>query len=347
MPRPEWLNTRLTALSVVFAMAVAFAPRALADLAAVAVDLADNSLRVVEIDSVSGSITPGSAAIADCCRIGGGLTAADADGQQFFAFGLDVTTDVGVLATLSFDGNSVSTIAPARAPQVLLAHDGAQDRLISVQLLGDASTPSLQWFAIDPATGSVADIGTADATCCELMTGVADVDESAQRLFFAGREFGQPDWRIRSVDLATGTVSDVAALPAPGSPAFIRFDNAGGYLDVYMQDGPDGVDDGFYRVNPSTGAGVLVAAEDDADCCLLGLGHSASRDAAGESWWMAGSGNGMTTVPGIMALFAETANAAVSQWETDPGYALHALIVAGTVVSPGTIFRDRFEAPEL
>jgi hypothetical protein len=335
---------RLKILAAFLLLTATIAESARAELAALVVDRGEGSLRVVAVDSSDGGVTPGSVAIADCCLLGAGLTAADADGERFFAFGRESTADEDRLATLAFDGSSAGTVVPARAPQVLLAYDGMQDRLISVALGGSAASPTLQWFSLDPSTGAASDIGPTDATCCELMTGVADVDAAGQRLFFVGRAFGQSDWRIRSLDLASGDVTDVGPMPAAGRPGFLRYSDAGGHLDVYMQNGPNGADDGFYRVDPGTGSGILVADEDDGGCCLLGLGHIASLDDSGEAWWLAGSGAGMTPTPGFMSLFAESGNGSVSERTIDAGYALHALVVDGQVVSPGLIFSDRFEA---
>ncbi len=345
MLRPAATRGRTTVFAALMTIAAAVSPAALAELAAVVVDRSDDSLRVVGIDSGDGSITPGSAAIPDCCRVGAGLTAADPGGERFFVFGRELTANGDRLATLGFDGASASSVVPARVPQVFLVHDAVQGRLVSVELGGNAADPTVQWFSIDPATGSAADIGPPDEICCELMTGVAGIDAPARRLFFVGREFGQAEWRIRSVDLATGTVSDIGALPTSGRPGFLRYSGVGDHLDLYMQDGPSGIDDGLYRVDPATGTGQLVSAESDSDCCLLGLGQVADLDASGEAWWLAGSGGGMAPAPGFMALFAGSDNGTVSQWTTDPDYALHALVVDGAVVSPGMIFRDRFEAP--
>lgn len=344
MVLPIGAAARFMVVAAFLALTAAIPENVRAELAALVVDNADNSLRVLAVDSADGSVTPGSAAIADCCLVGAGLTAADAAGERFFAFGRESTADEDRLATLSFDGSSASTVVPARTPQVLLAHDGVQDRLISVELGGSAASPTLQWFSLDPDTGAATDIGSADAICCELMTGVAGMDAAGQRLFFVGRAFGQADWRIRSLDLVSGDVTDVGPLPAAGRPGFLRYSDAGGYLDVYMQDGSSGADDGFYRVDPGTGAGTLVADEDDGGCCLLGLGHIASLDDSGEAWWLAGSGAGMTPEPGFMSLFAESDNGNVSARLISPGYALHALVVDGEVVSPGLIFSDRFES---
>lgn len=318
-----------------------------AELSALVHDRVDDSLRAVSIDSGNGAVTPGSASVEACCLVGAGLTAADVDGGRFFAFGRYLAEDGfgdDVLMSFDFDGNAAATVAPVQAPYALLAYDAAQDRLISTEPEIDDIAPTLQWVAFDPDDGSVSPIGAPDSICCELLTGIAALSEADQQLYFVGRLFGESEWRIRSVDLANASITDVAALPAPGRPGFMRYSAGSGQLDVYMQDGAGG-DAGMFRVDPANGSAVSVAPELDPDCCLLGLGEIASLDQAGEAWWAAGSGSGLSPIPGFLALNAASTSAAVTQRAIASDYAIHALVVSGEVVSPGLIFRDRFQVP--
>lgn len=316
-----------------------------AELSALVHDRVDDRLRAVTIDSGNGAVTTGSAFVEDCCLVGAGMTAADTDGGRFFAFGRYlVTSGFGddVLLSFDFDGNSVATATPVQTPYALLAYDPAQDRLISTQPGDDGGAPTLQWVAFDPDDGSASPIGVPDSTCCELLTGIATISVADQLMYFVGRLYGESEWRIRSVDLADASIADVAALPAPGRPGFMRYSESSGQLDVYMQDGAAG-DAGMFRVDPANGNAISVAPELDPDCCLLGLGEIASLDQEGEAWWAAGSGSGLSATPGFMVLNADSASAAVTQRTIASDYAIHAMVVSGEVVSPGLIFRDRFQ----
>lgn len=317
-----------------------------AELAGLVHDRSDASLRVVGIDSGDGTVTPGSESVDDCCFLGAGLTAADHAGGRFFAYGHYLSGgDFGqaVLLSLDFDGNATTAVAPETAPQGVLAWNPGSGRLISAGFGGDTADPELQWIAIDPVDGSVADIGGPDVTCCELLTGVVAVDAAGEQLFFVGREFDTTDWAIRAVDLGDGTISQVAPLPAPGLAGFMAYDAAGGHIELYMQDGAAGAA-GLHRVDVASGTATQVAAELDDGCCLIGAGAVASLDAVGEAWWVAGSGDGLSTVPGFSALLAGSDSASVVQRVLAGDYLLNALAVDGAVVSPALILRDRFEA---
>jgi len=327
------------------AMVAGFAGPAKAELAALVHDTENASLRVVRIDSSDGSVTTGTESVAACCFISSGMTASDGDSRRFFAYGLEIdegNPGAPVLLELGFDGNSVSTTAPARSPEGVLAYDSAGGRLIAFEFSDDFQNPSLQLIAIDPTSGAVSDLGPENLACCEVITGTHAIDSAAQRLFFVGREFGATDWSIQSISLADASLSVIAPMPAAGRPGFLSLNEAGTELDVYLQEAMAGAA-GVYRVNVGTGVATEVSVEADPGCCLVGPGETVGRDQAGLAWWMAGSGSGVTPASGFMALPTGDDVSSVPSQTMASGYELHALVVDGQVINPFLLFRDRFE----
>jgi len=316
-----------------------------AELAALVHDTSDDSLKVVTVDSSNGSVAAGSASAVDCCFVSAGMTAADVAGRRFFASGREIAGGGfgdPVLVQFGFDGNSVTSVVPARLPQGVLAFDSAMGRLLSFEFGTDFTAPTLQLIAIDPLDGSVTEIGSENAVCCELLTGVSAIDGVAQRLYFVGRDFTTSPWLIQSASLVDGSVTQIGPLPAGGRPAFLSLDAARTHLEIYMQESTGGAA-GLHRVNVGTGSASAISVEADDNCCLVGIGETVSRDSAGLAWWMAGSGSGLTPSTGFMALPTSFDIPSVPSRSVGGGYAIRALIVDGAVANPFSLFSDRFE----
>lgn len=323
---------------------------ATAQLAGLVFDPDEALVLVAAIDSESGDATPGSASVADCCLMLPHLTAADTDGERFFAYGQftggnnDGETH---LFTLGFDGNSAGSVSATVVPEILLAYDALNDRLVSLRSVtpppptrgGGGLNMDLQVIAVDIATGAVSDIGTPNTGCCEIVSGVAAVDSAGQRLFFAGRQSSAGDWRLFSTDLVTGVVNDIVTLPA-GQPGFMAFNEGSGQVDILMQqDVASGSQ--IISADPSSGGLLVQAGHASPDCCLLALGQTPSLSLDGEFWWLSGSAS--TLAPGLAAMSSFGTNGLASTQPLTDNFRLIAVVVNGQTVSLDLLFQDRFE----
>lgn len=311
--------------------------QAAAELIGLAHDVGDGSLQVVSIRSDTGEVTPGSAAASDCCLLSAGLAATDSAGERFFAVGeWTGGAEAGNTALFEFahDGASFSSVALAEVPRSVLAWDDVNDRLISLR-----QEPETVVLAIDPSDGSVTALGGPATDCCEVITGMFAMDSAGQRLFVAGRGLGASDWSLLDFDLATGAVSNLANLPA-GRPGFMLYDDSTDRVQLMMQTAL--ADSGeLVAVDPGSGAVDTLASYSNSDCCLYAPGDVADYSVDGEVVWSAGSDG--ATVPGILGQFVAGMDRVIDSETLDAGYRLHAMVVAGMTVVPGTIFWDRFE----
>jgi hypothetical protein len=305
------------------------------------------TVRIAAIDSGDGSVSLGTAMIPDCCYLGAGLTAVDADHGRVFAFGQYSSgpqAGVTVLMTLSLDGANASLVVPEEPLQAVLAWDAQSERLISARMtVGPAST---QWISVDPVDGSISPVGSASTECCELFSGMANVGElpgGGRGLYTVGRPFGASDWQLLVVDLADGAIQEVAALPA-GRPGFVSFDDATGQIDMLMQTSLNDPSI-LYRIDPADGSVIEQAINSAGNCCLTSPGDMASQSegVTGTTWWIGGNGANSSLAPGFFALSANDSNALTTRVSLDGNLYLHALIVSGAVVDPGLLFKDRFE----
>jgi hypothetical protein len=315
-----------------------------AGLTALVEDASDGSLRVVAIDSGTGQVIPGTAAIDDCCLVGAGLSAIDVAGERVFAFGIRNAGDLNgqpILMTLSLDGSETHSVETDQLPQSVLGYDSQSDRLVSTTYSVDGT----QWISLDPDTGQANSIGSPMEDCCEIVSGLAAVGNlpaGPRALYFVGRDHGASAWQLLAVELATGGVTSIAELPE-GTPGMLVLDEQTGQLDLLLQTAI-GEPSALYRVDPAVGTASLVATQAGAGCCLISPGDVASLDLDGEYWWVGGSRSDLSSpASGYLALAAGFDAGVVPAWQIEPGYRLHALMVTGAVVNPGWLFRDRFE----
>ncbi len=309
-------------------------------------DASDGSLKMLEIDVQTGQTTSGSAAIENCCLVGMGLTAVDADSGRVFAFGRRSSGPQAgepALMTLSLDGKQVFHVEPEQTPQALLAYDNQSARLISATL-SSAPEFATRWISLDPVTGQVEQIGAEQSNCCEIVSGLATVGSlptGSRVMYFIGRLFGVAEWHLLAMDLANGNLTVVAELPA-GNPGFLVLDQQTGLLEVMMQ---TAVADALrlYRVDPDDGMVSLAATHSVSECCLVSPGDVASLDPIDMIWWVGGSGSRLIgPTAGYFALQADTDSNAVPDWSLDADLRLHALMFSFLRLMD-LLFQDRFE----
>ncbi|WP_169751200.1 hypothetical protein [Wenzhouxiangella marina] len=311
-----------------------------AQLAGLVHDETNGSLRVVSIDSATGNVAAGAGEVADCCRLGGGLVAADVAGERFFAIGVwsggDNADQIG-LFELAFDGSAVASQFLGAVPTGALEWDSLNARLITVSV--PDFTSGLQLQSIDPTTGSIQNIGSATPDCCEILTGVSTIDPAGQRLFFAGRANGEADWAVYGVDLGTGEVNNAELLPS-GHPGFMAFNPSLGTVDVLMQQTLSGGTQ-IIAVDVDNGGAIILAEHENSDCCHFELGQTPSLSEDGDSWWLSGRDSALQT--SLVAMGSAGINAVTTTRAITSGYLLRAVVVNGETLSLDQIFRDRFE----
>ncbi|RFF33005.1 hypothetical protein [Wenzhouxiangella sediminis] len=312
---------------------------ATAELVGLVHDTADGSLQAVAINSDTGAVTPAGASAADCCLVPTGLSVTDTAGERFFVVGewtAGATAGSTSLHELGFDGLLVNSVVLAEVPRSVLAWDDQNARLISLR-----HEPETTLLAIDPVSGAVSTLGGAQTDCCEVIAGVSAIDSAGQRLFVAGRSFGATDWSLLEFDLGSGAVSEAAVLPT-GRPGFMLYDSATGRVEVMMQTAL--ADSGsLVAIDPATATLDTLATYSNGDCCLYAPGDGASRSDDGEVIWAAGIGG--ASAAGFFGQFALGLDRPVDIQPMDAGYHMLALVVDGSTVVPGILFRDRFEQP--
>ncbi len=341
-----WLARIVLPTAVALALLIAGSPSQ-AGLTGLVYDADNTQLRMAFIDSQDASLTPGNAAIDDCCEMLAGLTAIDSEGQRVFALGRPLAgpdASNTVLLELSLDGESARQVAPAVEPQAVLAWDEISGKVISaVQTANPATT---QWVAIDPSDGSVDLLGSESSTCCELIAGLADIGTrpgGGRALYVVGRDHGNADWHLLSVDLSNGMVITLTALPQ-GQPGFLVFDVASEKIDVLMQTSLDQASL-IYRIDPAGGSPVLLATNTSDHCCLTSPGDmaSSSTDELSTTWWVGGNRALSGTAAGFFTLTVAETSAVSRRQPLAGNLFLQALVVSGEVVNPLILFRDRFE----
>lgn len=336
--RQEFVARFVRAALCGLAALVAAAP-ATAELVGLVHDTSDGSLQAVVINSDSGAVVPASVKASDCCLVPAGLSVADTAGERFFTVGEwtgGASEGSTSLHEMGFDGVSVDSVALAEVPRSVLAWDDQNARLISLR-----HEPETTLLAIDPDSGAVSALGGAQTDCCEVVAGVSAIDSTGQRLFVAGRSFDAADWSLLEFDLGSGAVSEAAVLPA-GRPGFMLYDSAAGRVEVMIQ--TTLADSGsLVAIDPATAAIDTLATYSNGDCCLYAPGDGASYSEDGEVIWAAGAGG--ASAAGFLGQFALGLDRPVDMQPMDPGYHMLALVVDGSTVVPGILFRDRFEQP--
>lgn len=164
------------------------------------------------VDTSTGARTAIGSGVANCCLVGGNVSAIDLDGGRFFFVGR-LTTDGGSDSRIfSFDTTtgalvtSPAPLMPATNNYNFLGWDPSPGILYAV--VRDTVNSDEDLLTVNPTTGAVAQVGSSIADCCGVSSGVSTVDPNGNLFYFLGvrSSLGETARRLWSLDLATGAV---------------------------------------------------------------------------------------------------------------------------------------------
>jgi hypothetical protein len=191
-------------------------------------DLGATAEVLVEIDPVTGAVTPIGAGAAGCCLVPSGTSALDAAGDVAYFFGrfmADGPNDMRIFALDLGTGAVVSNpLLPAGFNYNFLGFDRSPGTLYAVVF--DTATTTELLAAIDPGTGALTPVGGGVAGCCLVSSGVSALDPNNDVFYFAGvfQAEDSSTRRIFGLDLGTGAVTGNPFLPAGRNYNFLEFD---------------------------------------------------------------------------------------------------------------------------
>ncbi|MGH9363162.1 MAG: DUF6923 family protein [Thermoanaerobaculia bacterium] len=191
-------------------------------------DLGATSELLVEIDPVTGGVTPIGAGAAACCGVPSGVSALDsAGGLAYFVgkFFSDPPDDFRIFALDLATGAVLSSpFLPSGFNHNFLGFDRSPGTLYAVVF--EIATTTERLVEVNPATGALTPVGAGVAGCCLISSGVSAVDPNGDVFYFAG-VFQAEDSSLRRIfglDLATGAVLGNPFLPAGHNYNFLEFD---------------------------------------------------------------------------------------------------------------------------
>jgi hypothetical protein len=243
---------------------------------------------LVVVDPATGALAAPGAGIADCCFIASGVSSLDPDGGVFFFMGRRMSDGADDFRIWSLDlgtgAAAANPLVPAGNNYNFLEFDPSSGTLYAVVF--DTGAAEERLVEIDPATGALTPVGAGIADCCLIPSGVSALDPAGGVFFFVGRRMsdGADDFRIWSLDLATGGVVANPLLPAGNNWNFLEFDPSSGTLYAVVFD-TGTAEERLVEVDPATGALSPVGAG-IADCCFISSGVSALDPGDGEFHFM-------------------------------------------------------------
>lgn len=254
------------------------APLAASDnLYAVIFDTLTDTEKLVIVDSATGFLTDVGTGIAGCCLISSGVSSIDAAGDVFYFVGrfqADPSDDQRIFALDLTTGTVLSNpLLPADTNYNFLEFDPGSDNLYAVVF--DVPTDTEKLVIVDPATGSLTDVGTGIANCCLIPSGVSALDPDAGVFYFVGRfQAESSDVRhIFGLDLGTGALLSNPLLPTDTNYNFIEHDPSPGTLYGVVFD-LLASQEKLVEIDPATGALTPVGAGIP-NCCGISSGVSA------------------------------------------------------------------------
>src|SRR5436190_296769 len=180
----------------------------------------DGGRQLVSIDPATAVATPISASISPPLGVPGGVTALDAAGHRFFFIGTPSAEFVHRVYTVNtVTGAVISNPTVGPATSILgLEYDAAEGVLYALRNPGDAGK---QLVRLDPATGAATAVSVSIAPPLGIPGGVNALDPAGNRFFFIGVPSAESDYRIYTIDTATGAVPGNPTITGSASQFFV------------------------------------------------------------------------------------------------------------------------------
>jgi len=180
----------------------------------------DGGKQIVTYDPATGVATPISASISPPLGVPGGVTALDAAGHRFFFIGTPSAEFVHRVYTVNtVTGAVISNPTVDPATSILgLEYDDAEGVLYALRNPGDGGK---QLVRLDPATGAATVVSASIAPPLGIPGGVNALDTVGNRFFFIGVPSAESDFRIYTIDTATGAVPSNPTITGSASQFFV------------------------------------------------------------------------------------------------------------------------------
>jgi hypothetical protein len=180
----------------------------------------DGGKQIVTYDPATGVATPISASISPSLGVPGGVTALDAAGNRFFFIGTPSAEFVHRIYTVDTVTGAVlgnPTVDPATS--ILgLEYDAAEGVLYALRNPGDGGK---QLVRLDPATGAAVAVSGNISPPLGIAGGVNALDAAGNKFFFIGVPSAESDFRIYTIDTATGAVPSDPTIVGSASQFFV------------------------------------------------------------------------------------------------------------------------------
>ena len=170
---------------------------------------ADAGKRICSYDPATAVATCPGASIDPPLGVPGGTTALDADGNRFFFMGMRNTETTWRLYTVDTATGAV-LFSPQIDPTTAilgLEYDADEGVLYALRTPADSGK---QLVTIDPATGVATPVSVSIDPPLGIPGGVNALDADGNRFFFVGVPTGETDFRLYTIDTATGAFSSAS-----------------------------------------------------------------------------------------------------------------------------------------
>lgn len=180
----------------------------------------DGGKQIVTYAPATGVATAISASISPPLGVPGGVTAFDAAGNRFFFIGTPGAEFVHRIYTVDTVTGAVlgnPTVDPATS--ILgLEYDAAEGVLYALRNPGDGGK---QLVRLDPATGVATAVSASISPPLGIPGGVNALDAAGNKFFFLGVPTAESDYRIYTIDTATGAVPGNPSIAGSASQFFV------------------------------------------------------------------------------------------------------------------------------
>lgn len=239
-----------------------------------------------EVATASGGYLGSGPDVADCCAVLRGVSSIDETGRRFFFVGDNLADSFKRLYTLDIPTGAVlgsPTITATNEYNFLEWAPVAGELLVAYR---NKTTQEWSLATLSPATGALVDISSVPfADCCaSWSSGVAALDEGANRLYFVARR-SDLVWSLFVIDTANGLVVSSPALSVSGQYQALEYDKSTG--DLYLAYKDSGSKGQLATVNPSTGV-LSNRGSGITNCCDTPLGSQSALDQSRRRFMMVG-----------------------------------------------------------